>query len=148
FQTAQSYPVGNFPSHVVVGDFDGNGKLDFAVTNQKSNTVSVLLGNGDGTFQAAEDYPAGGRPLQTAVGECNDDGIRDLAVANYTDNGAVSILLGNGNGTFQTAQSYRTGGFGSSSVTVADFSGDGAPDLAVVDNGVATRGTTVSILLG
>src|SRR6266851_9785152 len=79
------------PSSVVVGDFDRDGKPDLAVTNAGSNTVSVLLGNGDGTFQAARNFPVGSFPRSVAVGDFNGDGTLDLAVANAGSNN-VSVL--------------------------------------------------------
>jgi len=102
--------------------------------------VSVLLGNGDGTFQTARAFPAGGAPESVAVGDFNGDGIPDLAVAGAGD---VRLLLGNGDGSFQTTNvSYLTGS-GSLSVAVADFNGDGWPDLAVAN----FSSSDVSILL-
>jgi hypothetical protein len=68
--------------------------------------MSVLLGNGDGTFQTAVSYAAGAVPSSVTVGDFNGDGILDLAVANDTVVGNVSVLLGNGDGTFQTAVNY------------------------------------------
>ena len=67
-----------------MGDFNGDGKLDLAVANFVDSSVSVLLGNGDGTFQVAVDYGTGsqGEPLSVAVGDFNADGKLDLAVAN------------------------------------------------------------------
>jgi hypothetical protein len=77
---------------VAVGDFNGDGVLDLAVANVFSN-VSVLLGNGDGTFQAAQNFGAGGGPFSVAVGDFNGDGVLDLAVANRGSN--VSVLINN-----------------------------------------------------
>jgi streptogramin lyase len=84
--------------------FNGDGKLDLVVANDGSNNVSILLGNGDGTFRAAVNYGvgSGSAPTSVAVGDFNGDGKLDLAVANELSNN-VSILLGNGNGTFQAA---------------------------------------------
>ncbi len=93
---------------MAVGDFNGDGKADLAVANYSSNNVSVLLGNGNGTFQAAVNYAAGTSPCSVAVGDFNGDGKADLAVANYSSN-SVSVLLGNGNGTFQAAVNYGAG---------------------------------------
>ena len=74
----------------------------------RSNNVSVLLGNGNGTFQAAVNYAAGTSPHSVAVGDFNGDGKADLAVANGNSNN-VSVLLGNGDGTFQAAVNYGAG---------------------------------------
>jgi hypothetical protein len=148
FQTAVDYGTGSNPSSVAVGDFNGDGKLDLAVANANSSgngsgNVSVLLGNGDGTFQAAVNYSAGTNPSSIAVGDFNGDGKQDLAVANADifnfGVSGISILLGNGDGTFKTAVNHGAeAGF----LTVADLNGDGKLDLA------ATNGKSVGILLG
>ncbi len=78
------------------------------MANYDSNNVSVLLGNGDGTFQAAVNYDTGTGPRSIATGDFNSDGNTDLVVAN-TDSNNVSVLLGNGDGTFQAAVNYGTG---------------------------------------
>ena len=102
-----SFAVNHYPDAVVTGDFNGDGKLDVAVANGQcdgiafgfDNTVSVLLGNGDGTFQQPPlTSPTGYNPRSIAVGDFNSDGKLDVATAN----GDVSVLLGNGDGTFQT----------------------------------------------
>src|SRR2546425_96128 len=83
FTPAATFGVGTHPKSVAVGDFNGDGKLDLAVANYDSTTVSVLLGNGDGTFQTAQNFGAGGSPAFVAAGDFNGDGKLDLAVANY-----------------------------------------------------------------
>src|SRR6516162_5915217 len=98
FLSAVNYPVGVTPVAVVTGDFNGDGKLDIAVANTDSNTVSILLGKGDGTFQPALNIATGYRPQSLAVGDLNGDGKLDIVTANAND---VSVLLGNGDGTFQ-----------------------------------------------
>jgi hypothetical protein len=96
-----------------------------------SNNVSVLLGNGDGTFQGAQNFGAGYGPISVAVGDFNGDGVQDLAVANVGSNNA-SVLLGNGDGTFQGAQNFGAGN-SSPFVAVGDLNGDGVQDLAVAN---------------
>ena len=93
---------------MAVGDVNGDGKPDIVVANDDSNTVSVLLGNGNGTFQAQQTFATGTDPSSVAVGDVNGDGKPDLVVANDGSN-TVSVLLGNGNGTFQAQQTFATG---------------------------------------
>jgi hypothetical protein len=70
-----SFGVGSSPFSAATGDINGDGKLDLMVANQDNNNVSVLLGNGDGTFQAAVNYGVGNQPLSMALGDFNGDGI-------------------------------------------------------------------------
>src|SRR5437879_3877578 len=156
------YSSGAFlPYSVTVGDFNGDGKLDLAVANRCGSPcargiVSVLLGNGDGTFQAAVSYDSGANlPTWVTAGDFNGDGKLDLAVANNCangntcPNGVVGILLGNGDGTFQAAVPYYSGGNLAYSVTVGDFNGDGKLDLAVANNcSFQCPNGSVSALLG
>ena len=79
---------------MAVGDFNGDGMQDLAVGNLNSNNVSVLLGNGDGSFQAAQDFAAGIGPSSVAVGDFNSDLLRDLAPANRFSS-VVAILINN-----------------------------------------------------
>ena len=87
--TLPAVPVGTDPDAIVAGDFAGDGKLDLAVANDGSNAVSILMGNGDGTFQPAVDYTVGNDPVAIVAGDFNGDGKLDLAVANWVD-GTVS----------------------------------------------------------
>ena len=107
-----------------------------------SNDVSVLLGNGDGTFQNQKTYAVGTEPSALVAGHFNRDGRTDLAVANYVSND-VSVLLGNGDGTFQNQVRYAVG-FGPSALVAGDFTGDGRTDLAVANY----LSNDVSVLLG
>ena len=135
FTGPQSYAVGTSPAAIVVGDFNGDGKIDLAVANTGSGDVSILLGNGDGTFQPAVNYAAGNSPTDIAVGDFNGDGKLDLAVFQGASAGAVtvSILLGNGDGTFQAPKTLAlTASLGF--VAVGDFDGDKKTDLAACDS--------------
>jgi hypothetical protein len=152
FEGARAFRTGDEPDFVAVGDFNGDGRADLAVANFDSNNVSILLGNGDGTFRAQKTYWIGGRPQSVAVGDFNGDGRADLAVNNTGSspdyNGTVSVLLGNGDGTFQTQKNYAVDD-GPQSVAVGDFNGDGKTDLAVANYGsYPDYNGTVSVLLG
>jgi len=133
-----SLPVNSNPLALAVTDFNGDGNADIAVLNSGTSKMSVLLGNGNGTFTvvaAPAPFP-GGRGLRRGRKP-------DLAVANRLAV-TVSILLGNGDGTFSAVASSPSAGSLPASVAVADFNGDGKPDLAVANKG----SDTVTILLG
>jgi hypothetical protein len=135
--------TGQGPQSLTAGDFNGDERQDLAVANANSNDVSILLGNGDGTFTPARNYSVGQQPRSVAVGDFNGDGIPDLAVANEESN-TVSILIGHGDGTFsQPIESFAVDR-GPQSVAVGDFNEDDVPDLATANAGSGT----VSILLG
>jgi uncharacterized protein (DUF2141 family) len=138
FQPPVSYPAGPVPVSLTVGDFNADGKLDLAVANIPSgntgpSVVSVLVGNGDGTFQPSVEYPSGSGTYigssSVTLGDFNGDGKLDLAVANQGSSNRVSILLGNGDGTFQSAVDYPGG---SAVMATGDFNGDGRLDLAIL----------------
>ena len=142
FQPAHTFAAGTGSFQAVVGDFNGDGIPDLAVVNQGTppnfmdGSVSVLLGNGDGTFQPARTFAAGNQPDSVAVGDFTGNHIADLAVANR-GSGTVSVLLGNGDGTFQPARNFPAG-VTPTSVAAVDFNGDGKDDLAVTDTGVGS----------
>jgi hypothetical protein len=128
------YPIGTLPVSVAVADLNGDGIPDMVTANSLHNNVSVLLGNGDGSFKPLVNYPGGPTPNAVAVADFNHDGIPDLAVANDVDGGTVSVLLGNGDGSFQNPVSYSAGNY-AYGLAVGDFTGHGNRDLVVVDNG-------------
>src|SRR5882724_11933208 len=84
------YPAGAQPAAVVIADFNGDGKADLAVANFGSNNVSILLGNGSGTFGAASGFATGNNPVYVAVGDFNADNKLDLAVANQNSD-SISV---------------------------------------------------------
>ena len=123
----------------MVADVNGDGRPDLVVGDQNclnnscsgGGLVSVLLGNGDGTFQPAVVYGSGGEWASSlAVADVNGDGKPDIVVANYLDT-TVGVLLGNGDGTFQPAALYNAGISEVTSVAVADLNGDSKPDILV-----------------
>lgn len=118
---------------IAAADVNGDGHLDLAVTNPRADELTLLLGNGDGTFSQAAGSPfaVGNEPVAVAAADLNADGNTDLAVANYTS-GTVSVLLGDGYGGFSGAPgSPFAVGARPTAVVVTDRNGDGVPDLAV-----------------
>lgn len=144
FPTA-NYATGNGPTFVTAASLRNNGIDDLIVTNFTDNTVSVLLGNGDGTFQAQVPYDVGAAPEWIATGDFNKDGKVDLAVANQNAN-TLSILLGNGDGTFQPQTTIPTGNQPMSVIAanMHDANGNGNLDLVVANHG----DSTISIFQG
>jgi hypothetical protein len=144
--------IGNFPFFIAVADFNNDGNADLAVVNGRDNSLSILEGNGDGTFT-----PFTGSPIifANAAGSCpivaadfNGDGKVDLAVANFNDDN-VEILLGNGDGTFTlSSQTPITVGVNPFSMTALDYNGDGYTDLAVANFSFGQANGTVDILVG
>jgi dienelactone hydrolase len=130
---------------LAIGDFNGDGKADLAMTDANALNVSILLSNGDGTFKPPVSYPAG-NPNAVVTADFNGDGKLDLAVADNNgpkNNGAVAILLGNGDGTFKAAVNYSAG-LDPNAIAVGDFNGDGKLDVVVANY----DGADISILLG
>ncbi|MEP6819417.1 MAG: FG-GAP-like repeat-containing protein [bacterium] len=144
FSTPTSYVIGSNPNSVSAGDFNGDSKPDLATANFQSDSVSVLINNGNGTFATAVNYPTDLHPQSVTTGDFNGDGKRDLAVGNFdggTGTGNISILLGNGNGTFQSAVNFVA--LHPDSLIASDLNNDGKLDLLAAN---WTNG--FSVLLG
>ena len=134
---------GPFPQSVALGDFNGDGKLDLVVPNASSD-LTILLGNGDGTFYAAPSVPvAGNTVLRAVVADFNGDGNADIAILLDNTN-LIQVLLGNGDGTFTPLTPIPGVASAAGIFATGDFNGDGKPDL-VIANG-STKSLT--ILLG
>jgi hypothetical protein len=127
------FRVGLGPFSLAVGDFNGDGKPDLAVANEGDNTVSILLGDGQGGFAPGPRSPlaTGPAPVSLAVADFNADGKADLAVASGTVNSA-NIFFGNGDGSFTAARSVGLLG-PATYILAADINLDGTPDLGIAD---------------
>lgn len=143
FDVPMYYDVGDVPLSIISNDFNGDGNYDLATANIGSENISILLGNGDGTFQNAVNYLIGGGPNSVFSIDFDGDGDNDLATANFSSSN-ISILLGNGDGTFQNAVDYDIGNYPNSIFSI-DFNGDGNNDLATANSFFFSD---VSILLG
>jgi hypothetical protein len=133
--------VTSLPSDIAVGDFNGDGYLDMALTSDgPGGSVTILLGNGDGTFRVSPPISTGSYSTSVISADFNGDGKLDLAVVN-AGSGNVSILIGNGDGGFQSPVNYAVGS-DASIAAVGDFNGDGNLDLAITDQ------TGIAILIG
>jgi hypothetical protein len=151
--TSTNYNVGHNPVALATGDFNGDGKLDLVVVNQIDNTVSVLLGNGDGTFQApltSNNFPTDLSPNTVVVGDFNGDGKLDLAVgySAASTTPVVSVLLGNGDGTFQPPIDSPSAGIATIALVAADFNRDGKLDLALTAQEPSPDNGVVAVLFG
>jgi len=152
FETAQNFGAGDATWFVTSADFNGDSKADLATANAPSisyvpgtqggaGNVSVLLGNGDGTFAAAKNFGAGTTPIYLASADFDGDTKVDLAAANNLSNN-LSVLSGNGDGTFGTAQNFAAG-TNPAAVVGALFNNDSKVDLAVANE----NSDNVSVLL-
>ncbi len=156
FAAGPAFPLtGQNANNAAVADFNGDGKVDLAISLPDANEVQVVLGNGDGTFTPKSAISVDGVYV-VATGDFNGDAKPDLVTVNFGP-GTLTILLGNGDGTFREGATITTpvngpGGLavGPVSVAVGDFNGDGIPDLAVANCPRFDQGATgsVTILLG
>lgn len=139
FGPQRNISLARAPQALIAGDFNGDGFPDIAVVN--GNFVSVLIGNGDGTFRPPLDTAVSG-PTALAAGDFNGDGNLDLAITSGSLNSAL-IFFGNGDGTFRLYGSFAAGS-NPTGLALGDFNSDGRTDLAVVNSG----SVFISILIG
>jgi FG-GAP-like repeat len=150
------FQVGDGPQATTTADFDGDGKKDLAATNSASDNISVLLGDGQGSFKTpAIDFAVGDGPADIKSADFNKDGKPDLAVTNFGPTGTpgtVSVLLNSYDGTgttfdtgsFAAATNFAVGGNNPWGITSLDFNEDDNLDLAVAN----FYSNNVSVLLG
>jgi hypothetical protein len=149
FNSVSSYPVGNSPSSLAVGDINGDKALDILVANRcgkdascaSAGAATVLIGDGTGKFTPGTDFVLGKSPSSITLGNLSGSNL-DLLVSRSTDN-TVAVLRGNGDGTFKAAVPYAVGNQ-PGPLVVADFNGDGIADVAVPN----FKDSTVSVLFG
>jgi hypothetical protein len=148
--------VGQGPASLVAGDFNGDGLLDLAVATPAADRpgggcITVLLGQGNGSFQQAFHLDIHGTPSALVAGDFNGDGIPDLAVATIAGDrpggGCIIALLGQGDGSFQQAFDIDVHGRPIALVS-GDFNQDGIPDLAVATVEDRPGGGCITVLLG
>lgn len=140
FAPAATYATAAGSNAVLVADLNGDGVLDSVVVNGATNTISVLLGNPNGTFQNAVTYATGASPAAGVISDFNADGKLDLAVASSD---GIDLLFGNGDGTFQPFVNIPIG-TAAAGIATTDFNNDGFPDLVASNAG----GSSVTVLLG
>ncbi len=140
-----TYGTVQYPYASVVADLNGDGNPDIVAADIYNNTVSVLFGNGQGSFTQSGSYAVGSQPQSIVSGDFNGDGKVDLAVPDGP-NGAISVLLGDGNGGFGQAVTTTTniGMYSTYVAKSADFNGDGFLDLVSDD----IAGNAVQVFLG
>jgi len=156
FQETSDPNIGDSPgTSVAVGDFNHDGNADLAVSGFGhffQGFVSVLLGQGNGTFQAPQKLLVSDVPGPMAVADFNRDGNLDIVTANDTNNfpnpGTVSVFLGNGQGGFPSVLNFSSGVVFASGMAVGDFNRDGFPDVAITDDSFNTAASnTVAVLI-
>ena len=159
FLAARNFIAGVTPDSVVLADFNRDGKLDAVVANAGSANVSLLLGNGDGTFRSPVNFSVPGTsPVAVATGDFNGDGKADFVALNSesgfvgpcygTSLNCISVFLGDGDGTFQPPTVISTGSSGVTQILTGDFNGDGKLDLAAMVGNSGGPHPEVAILLG
>ncbi|GJL59280.1 MAG: hypothetical protein NPIRA03_21370 [Nitrospirales bacterium] len=133
YSPTPSNPVGRAPQAITTGDFNGDGLSDIATVNGTSDDVSVLLGNGNGTFRSAVSFGVGKIPLAVVAADMDRDGLLDLVLA-LSGADQVVVLKGQGTGLFKKLVSQEAGK-GTTFLAVRDVNGDGWSDVVVVNSG-------------
>ncbi len=151
FLSSTSRIVGANPYSVAIADFNADSRKDIVLTNYADGTISIMLGNGDGTFQSTVTRSTGGtgtNPVFVTTADLNGDNRPDIVVANNGSTGNnIAIFMNAGNGTFPATPTrvIASGGFSPRAIAIADFNGDNFMDLAVTRCAEAACTTTASV---
>ncbi len=155
FTLGQVVTVGDQPTQLITGDFNGDGNIDVAVSHDRPNGpasrrgVTILLGNGDGTFQTPYEVLAaqGTNASSLVAADFNNDGKPDLAVADNTAPGDVRLLINDGTGNFNLAGTFPTGLINPDHIAAADFNNDGYQDIIVSSSSNSNTTGGIAVLL-
>src|SRR5829696_5991695 len=151
---ALDFAIGGQGQDIAAGDFNGDGRLDLVVTiNDPQIGLSLLTGNGDGTFGAPVNFPntSGFDSPAIAAVDLDDDGKLDVVIAHeiacYTApcvaSEVISVMIGNGDGTFQPSREIQVGR-GMAEIAVGDYNRDGFKDLAIAGSRARSTASTAS----
>ena len=143
FLPQMTFVVGPSPTAVRIADLNRDAKPDVIVANTAATSLSVLIGNGDGTFKPQALLPLTGSPSSLAIADVNGDGKPDLLATDQTNN-LIDVLTGNGNGTFSAPQTFAAGDAHPTSLTVFDVNRDGKLDLLYANS----NDNTVGVMAG
>jgi hypothetical protein len=157
FTTVGSFATDGYPNNLVVADFNGDKKLDFAASNTQGQWVTVGLGNGDGTFRSSQSfgYTWSGTVAQIAAADVNNDGNLDIVEAGGGTGVGITVLLGSSHGMFGSPISTAVGcgqanRGGVNNIALGDVTGDGKVDVVanMTNSGGGCPNDEVAVLAG